>query len=465
MGFWGVEVKPKKKVDPFASPSASGRLRITQAILGPGSSAEKAILQCFTDPERSIYLCVLTPDKTDSCSLDLEFDEDDNVTFSVIGSRSIHLSGYFLTDDGERDGDDCEIGCCGEGEVDSDSEDLSEEYDSEEEYDDDFSEESDYEMLSAPSAKSGVVIEEIIDDEKHELENGKKEQKDKSQGQMVVKGITADPNLESEDEDGFPLSVSQGKKKKPEAVQPTESSMIEETKEEKDEANNANNRKRDSKSVDQDEKTDKKKKRKREKGNHKEKNDDNVTEGSKPNEVNNSNDNEVSLVGKEDGKSTNPVPEAEKKNKKKNQKKAQESASAIAVNKDQPMSDSLDRPSETKPSQVRTFPNGLVIEELAMGQPDGKKAEPGKQVSVRYIGKLQKNGKIFDSNIGQAPFKFRLGIGHVIKGWDVGVNGMRIGDKRRLTIPPSMGYGAKGAGGKIPPNSWLVFDVELIDVR
>ncbi|KAH0469868.1 hypothetical protein IEQ34_001426 [Dendrobium chrysotoxum] len=113
--------------------------------------------------------------------------------------------------------------------------------------------------------------------------------------------------------------------------------------------------------------------------------------------------------------------------------------------------------------KTRTFPNGLIVEEVSMGKPDGKKASPGKKVSVRYIGKL-KSGTIFDSNIGQKPFKFRLGIGEVIKGWDIGVSGMCVGDKRRLTIPPSFGYGAKGVG-KIPPNSWLVFDVELVDVQ
>ncbi|CAI0404353.1 unnamed protein product, partial [Linum tenue] len=89
----------------------------------------------------------------------------------------------------------------------------------------------------------------------------------------------------------------------------------------------------------------------------------------------------------------------------------------------------------------------------------------GQQVSVRYTGKLKENGKVFDSNEGRAPFIFRLGVGQVIKGWDVGVNGMRAGDKRRLTIPPAMGYGHEGAGNKIPPNSWLVFDVELVNVR
>ncbi|XP_062094332.1 peptidyl-prolyl cis-trans isomerase FKBP15-3-like [Humulus lupulus] len=92
---------------------------------------------------------------------------------------------------------------------------------------------------------------------------------------------------------------------------------------------------------------------------------------------------------------------------------------------------------------------------------NGKKAQPGKQVSFHYIGKLKNNGKQFDSNVGRAPFKFRL----VLYTLTSILPGMRVGNKRRLTIPPEMGYGRKGAVGAIPPNSWLVFDVELNDVR
>ncbi|KAL9278522.1 putative peptidylprolyl isomerase [Arabidopsis thaliana] len=108
--------------------------------------------------------------------------------------------------------------------------------------------------------------------------------------------------------------------------------------------------------------------------------------------------------------------------------------------------------------------DGLIVEELCMGNPNGKKAEPGKRVSVHYTGKLQGNGKIFDSTVGKSRYKFRLGAGKVIKGLDVGLNGMLVGGKRKLTIPPAMGYGAEGAGS-IPPDSWLVFDVELLNVK
>ncbi|XP_020879322.1 peptidyl-prolyl cis-trans isomerase FKBP15-3 [Arabidopsis lyrata subsp. lyrata] len=112
-------------------------------------------------------------------------------------------------------------------------------------------------------------------------------------------------------------------------------------------------------------------------------------------------------------------------------------------------------------------PDELNVDDLCMGNPNGKKAGPGKRVTVHYTGKLHENGKIFDSTVGKSPYKFRLGVGKVIKGLDVGVNGMYVGGKRKLTIPPAFGYGRYGAevaGTKIPPDAWLVFDVELLNV-
>ena len=102
----------------------------------------------------------------------------------------------------------------------------------------------------------------------------------------------------------------------------------------------------------------------------------------------------------------------------------------------------------------------------------GNEAVSGRQVTVHYTGWLydtarpDNKGKKFDSSRDRNdPFSFRLGAGQVIRGWDEGVAGMKVGGRRRLTIPPDMGYGARGAGSDIPPNSTLVFDVELLDVR
>ena len=96
---------------------------------------------------------------------------------------------------------------------------------------------------------------------------------------------------------------------------------------------------------------------------------------------------------------------------------------------------------------------------------NGKKAEKGKTVSVHYSGSLE-NGKIFDNSYGRKkPIEFPLGMGHVIEGWDEGIALLQVGDKARFVIPSYLGYGSSGAGGVIPPNATLIFDVELMDVK
>ncbi|MBX9977334.1 MAG: FKBP-type peptidyl-prolyl cis-trans isomerase [Alphaproteobacteria bacterium] len=104
----------------------------------------------------------------------------------------------------------------------------------------------------------------------------------------------------------------------------------------------------------------------------------------------------------------------------------------------------------------------LKIDETLKGE--GAEATAGKRVSVHYEGRLT-DGTVFDSSFKRGePIEFKLGVGQVIAGWDKGLEGLKVGGKRTLTIPPEMGYGARGAGAAIPPNATLVFDVELVAV-
>lgn len=110
---------------------------------------------------------------------------------------------------------------------------------------------------------------------------------------------------------------------------------------------------------------------------------------------------------------------------------------------------------------TRTLSGGLEVTDIEVGQ--GKKAKAGKRVKMLYRGRLT-NGKVFDEcKDRHKPFVFRLGVGEVIKGWDLGIADMFVGGKRKLKIPAALAYGKRGAPPDIPPNATLLFDVELVD--
>jgi len=122
---------------------------------------------------------------------------------------------------------------------------------------------------------------------------------------------------------------------------------------------------------------------------------------------------------------------------------------------------SMDKPDVSVPSGEP--PAELMIEDLAVG--DGTEAMPGTQVEVHYVGVSWSSGKQFDASWDRkSTFSFGLGGGQVIAGWDRGVAGMKVGGRRRLTIPPDLGYGNRGAGRAIGPNETLVFVVDLVGV-
>ncbi len=126
------------------------------------------------------------------------------------------------------------------------------------------------------------------------------------------------------------------------------------------------------------------------------------------------------------------------------------------------LADGKEKPMTPEAKEVTTA-SGLKYTDLTVG--DGAEAKAGDKVQVHYTGTLE-NGKKFDSSRDRGiPFVFQVGVGQVIKGWDEGIAGMKVGGKRKLVIPSNLGYGAAGAAGVIPPNATLIFDVELIGIK
>ncbi|XP_077231937.1 peptidyl-prolyl cis-trans isomerase FKBP53-like [Tasmannia lanceolata] len=438
MTFWGVEIKPGTPYT-HRNDETRVRLHIGQAILGSGPKTKnKVVVQCNIGNKSPVLICALLPDKSEWCPLNLEFEEEDDVIFSVLGPKSVHLSGYYLRPLINRDGE--ETDSYGEDIVETDTDQSSDYDESEDEYDDDFIDDDDLEMSDAsPKPKNEAEIAEIVDDQKSANGNGthrrlkKKFQISDSDGdggseKQIIKTSNT-PVLESEDEDDFPISSIFKKHdiKKSKAKEKLDKKTDEEcmTKKAKDESHRVTCLKRKVDAIDQ------------------------------------------------DGDSTRSVNAAaviQDENKKMNNKKRKTNEVDANANSEEPgkMEEVKKEPikeqkAEVLPLKAMTYPNGLVVEELSTDKQHGKRASPGKKVSIHYSGILE-NGDVFDSNIGQSPFKFRLGKGKVIKGFDVGIEGMHVGDKRRLTIPPSMGYGFKDVG-KIPGKSTLVFDVELVHVK
>ncbi|KAL9691593.1 hypothetical protein QQ045_012017 [Rhodiola kirilowii] len=167
----------------------------------------------------------------------------------------------------------------------------------------------------------------------------------------------------------------------------------------------------------------------------------------------------------ENGVNKPKMTKMKKKNKKKKPKTRKENDAVyvhplLGENREAPPDEIKGSVSSPSAPQIRTLSNVLIIEELGEGKADGKVASQGKKVKIKYVGKL-KNGSVIESNADEDP----TSAGKVIEGWDIGIEGMRVGGKRRLTIPPALAYGSQGYGENIPPDSWLVCEVELISTR
>lgn len=439
MAFWGCAVKPGKEAPFVPSPDTDEKLHVSQVCLAPGAAkgARATLLLRVGDAEEPLAVAALREGASESAALDLVLDH--YTEFSVAGTATVHITGYMMPEyalDGPDDDEDEEYdddedpmaalydgmygedgalleGAHAQGFLGFDENGVpvfADEYDSDADSDfdsEDFdsaeeggSEDSEEDSEDEGPPNSGVTIEDITETEAGRGAKAAAFSDDDVEGSDEESDSEGNES-ESEEEEPAPAPAPTGKAKAAAAAAAKKEAAAAAAAAKKEAAAAAAAAKKEAAAA-------------------------------------------AAAAKKAAAKKEKEEPAA------KGQKRKAEAEPAPAKK-------------EAGGKRVRRFANGFEIEDVAMGPANGKLAKPGSRVSVRYVGRL-KGGKIFDQTKGSKTFAFRLGVGEVIKGWDRGVEGMRVGDKRRLVIPPQMGYGASRTG-PIPPNAELHFDVELVDVK
>ncbi|KAK9051535.1 hypothetical protein SSX86_028162 [Deinandra increscens subsp. villosa] len=534
MAFWGIEVKPGKPYT-HSSKNGGGRLRISQATLAVGTATLKSLVQCNVGDKRPVLLCALLPNKTESLQLDLEFDEAEDVMFSVIGPRGVYLTGYYvgnnrhsnMQDDSESFGEDIANSETHESNHSTDEDEYEDSFINDDEpepltpspvsskgdeddegdfmknrngnghhkrlkkryqsieSDDEMSapvidDEDDFPISSVCKNKKSQALGEKVnkealpEEEKRTKNNHDKYKSDAVNSQALdskdkVVRVVDDKTEGKEDElnssvqclaEVMPEKKSKRRKKKQESSKEEKATEVLAAKDDQ-KPNDKRSEMLTSAEVDSEKKSKPKKKRK----GHSEANVDdaenNLLAGIKQ-------DDNQHAVDKSSGVDSNQLVNGNQSDEKKVKKKKRKTSKTQEIdgNTDVEIEKENNNQSPTEPESCnkKTLSNGLVIEDLVTGNSKGKVAAAGRKVMVQYVVKLKENGHVINSN-GDTPHKFRLGDKEVIEGLNVGLEGMRVGDKRRLTIPPSMSLGYKGDGENVPPNSWLVYDVEMTSIH
>ncbi|KAL9244021.1 hypothetical protein vseg_017838 [Gypsophila vaccaria] len=492
MAFWGVEIKPGK---PFTLPcnKSIGRLRISQATLGSGSSISKSCcVQCNVANKSPVLLCSLLPDKVESLHLELEFQEPHDVTFSVIGPRSVHLTGYVLPTSPHLLLRDDESESFGEDIGDADTEASDEDVSDEDEYDGSFIDDGEP-KCSSPSPSPTEDYEEVLGRKKTAMKKGIRKRLKKtfvlsdSEGDYVASPRNRSSKcveiFDSDEDDQKLLSSLYGNvkdcnasKRKVDDVagqlmsdQQSDDEIVKRKKKHNVTGQATAGHLADDgkvlakklditagKATDVCQSPDIKVKRKV------------VDVAGQDTDGCQSDDKKGKKRKKLDDVAGEPVGDCEsdkkverKKRKKKKSLVETEKSSNVGKNE---ANDSVENGGTTTKGCSTTTTGGLVIEELEIGEQDGKVASSGRKVTVHYTGRVKEQGLVFYSTVGKSPLKFRLGKDAALDGLHLGIDGMRAGGKRRLLVPPELGYGSKGGDG-VPPNAWLIMEIELLRVR
>ncbi|RLN33613.1 peptidyl-prolyl cis-trans isomerase FKBP43-like [Panicum miliaceum] len=411
MAFWGVEVKPGKPYT-HTYQADHGRLRVCQATLSNCDAAGRTVLQCNVGNKIPVKLCSLNPKLVEMCHLEIELEEVDDVVFSVIGQSSIHLSGYYVRASSRSNAGDDESESYGE---DIGQSDTDEEHDANEDsYESDFIDDRDVidvsdDECSSPRRRKQVHIFGFHHVKYNLTASGKQTCKAERRWRLKKHQVDSTDDDDSpvmkpavkhnaraifdsgSDEDNVPISVALSKKDSAKvAVKHDAPSIFDSCSDEED--NDVTLSKKDSTKVSEEtnlqngQTNDGTKKNKKRKGSA-------ISEDPASSmDIEDANAPSVSKQGSD----------IKKKSKKKMKKQS--------CGKDE------------KRSNIRTLDDGLIVEDLSTGNIDAKVASDGCKVYIKYVGML-KDGEIVESNLSEKPYKFKLGAGKVIRGWDVGISG------------------------------------------
>jgi len=422
--FWGLPLEPSKKY----SQKVENAFHISQATLDL-KSCDLEPVQVVLEYEGNNFILAHLSKKLNilQVPLDINFEVGEQISFRTIGKGRVFLTGYTIMEPDDSFGDLLQ------GEEDSEEEDTT--------FEDSQTPGKRKKALTKSNEKKKKKMDETNEDEDDDgdfdSDESLEELRDTTMGDTVFDDDDDDDEEESDDQQSYDsVEFEDGSE---------DDSGSEEESDEEAEAEPA---------PAPTPKSDKKK---------------------KENQILNASVNGISSSKKDKknkGKADNESPKKQNETPRKDglspkkEKQGKTPKQEIAQKKTPKSEKALKQgktPNSTTPSPKRVLEGGVTIEEVSIG--DGQVAKPGKMVTVYYSGRVQGGNKVFDSATKGPGFKFRLGKGEVIKGWDIGLNGMKLGGKRKITIPAPLAYGAKGCPPSIPPNSTLVFDVELRGVN
>jgi len=448
--FWGLVIKPGKRYET----EVQEPFRITKACIEPATAKDGKVTSVYVECDNNEEFIIANLNlKNFNEGLDLSFNEGEKICFKVDGPGTVHLTGNLLDDPPPGDMFDMD-----------DSEDDSE-----------AMEDSEEETVDA-----GDKIKEVSDKEAKKLKR-KQEQPEvvkKKKAKVVENGdSTIDTTLgdlddtdnfaeeEDSDEDDDSDDDSDSEEANTTAADTTAADDSDDDDDDDDDSSEEeeeDEKAKSKKTKESPKKKDAKEEAKTPKSEKKQENGKAPKQESKTPKQETKTPKNDSKTPKAEGKTPkqeSKTPKQDAKTPKQDTKTPKQEAKTPKQDPKTPKDDSK-TPGKTP---KRTIKGGIQVEDLKEGS--GPECTQGATIGMYYEGRLKTNNKKFDGLKDGAPFKFKLGKGQVIKGWDLGVMGMKVGGKRRLTIPPKFAYGADGAPPSIPPNSTLVFDIECKFVK